>query len=108
MSTDDEGTSPVDASVAEPTPADDPPAEIVDEQQPRSRRRTIIRRVLISVGVLGLVLALIIGGGLWFLTNRYGGNIARVSDVFGTLDQKARPAESSPVKGDGTPVTFLL
>jgi LCP family protein required for cell wall assembly len=108
MSTDDEGTSPLGKSAPEPTPADDVAAEPADEKRPRSRRRRILRRVLISVGVLGLVLALIIGGGLWFLTNRYGGNVARVSDVFGTLDQKARPAESSPVHGDGTPVTFLL
>ena len=28
------------------------------------------------------VLALVVGGGLWFLTNRYAGNIDRVANVF--------------------------
>ena len=31
----------------------------------------MLRRVLISLGILGLVLAVVIGGGLWFLTDRY-------------------------------------
>ena len=68
-----------------------------------------LRRVLISLSVLGLVLALVAGGGLWFLTNRYAGNINRVSDVFSGLDEGARPAPATPdqpAKED--PVTFLL
>src|SRR4051794_25999612 len=72
------------------------------------RRRTL-RRVLISLGVLGLVLALVIGGGLWVLTSRWGGNVDRVSDVFSGLDESSRPAPATP---EGTasddPVTFLL
>jgi LCP family protein required for cell wall assembly len=59
--------------------------------------------------VLGLVLAVVIGGGLWFLTNRYAGNIDRVSDVFSDLDNETRPAPATPAEeARGEPVTFLL
>ncbi|MGY1703993.1 LCP family protein [Geodermatophilus sp. SYSU D00697] len=65
--------------------------------------------MLITLGVLGLVLALVVGGGLWFLTERYAGNIARVSDVFADLDEQARPAPATPAQEAGDePVTFLL
>src|SRR5215212_6601258 len=71
-------------------------------------RRTL-RRVLISLGVLGLVLALVVGGGLWFLTDRYAGNIDRVADVFAGLDEDNRPAPATPATPVGEdPVTFLL
>ena len=72
---------------------------------PKRRRR--LSRVLISLGVLGLVLALATGGGLWYLTERWAGNIDRVSDVFEDIDEEARPAPPTPVTG-GDPVTFLL
>jgi LCP family protein required for cell wall assembly len=72
---------------------------------PRRHRR--LRRTLIALGVLGVVLALAVGSGLWFLGNRYGGNIARVGDVFAGLEQTPRPAAPSPVAG-ADPVTFLL
>ncbi|MGY1822032.1 LCP family protein [Geodermatophilus sp. SYSU D00079] len=82
------------------------PEQHTDEPAPR---RHTLRRVLISLGVLGLVLALVIGGGLWFLTNRYAGNVDRVSDVFADLDEEARPAPATPVQEAGAePVTFLL
>jgi LCP family protein required for cell wall assembly len=72
-----------------------------------SRRRTL-RRV-VSLGVLGVVLALVVGGSLWFLTDRYAGNVDRVSDVFATLDEGARPAPATPAQqAGGEPVTFLL
>ena len=72
-------------------------------------RPQALRRVLISLGILGLVLALVVGGGLWFLTNRYGGNIDRVADVFGSLDESQRPAPATPAQGaNEAPVTFLL
>ncbi|TQN37932.1 LytR family transcriptional attenuator [Blastococcus colisei] len=71
------------------------------------RRRA--SRLLISLGVLGLVLALVLGGGLWFLVDRYAGNIDRVSDVFTGLDDTARPAHATPARAtDEEPVTFLL
>ena len=78
------------------------------DAHPRGRRRAL-RRVLISLGILGLVLALVIGGGLWFLTSRWGGNIDRVTDVFSGMDDSTRPAPATPeVEASQEPVTFLL
>jgi LCP family protein required for cell wall assembly len=116
LSTDDTGARPPRDGEPEADDVDtvqaeddaDPAAGRPVEPEPRSRRRRVLRRVLISIGVLGLVLALAIGGGVWFLTDRYGGSISRVSDVFTKLDQSPRPAPASPVHGTGTPVTFLL
>lgn len=74
-----------------------------------ARPRRSMRRVLVSLGALGLVLAVVLAGGLWFLTNRYAGNIDRVADVFAGLDEGARPAPASPVRpAADEPVTFLL
>jgi LCP family protein required for cell wall assembly len=74
----------------------------------RSPRRPM-RRVLVSLGALSLVLALLVGGGLWFLTDRYAGNIDRVADVFHGLDENARPAQATPAEAASEdPVTFLL
>jgi LCP family protein required for cell wall assembly len=68
-----------------------------------------LRRVLISLGVLGLVLALVVGCGLWYLTDRWAGNIDRVTDVFAELDEEARPAPATPAEtAPADPVTFLL
>jgi LCP family protein required for cell wall assembly len=78
-----------------------------DDDAPTRHRS--MRRVLISLAVLGLVLALTVGAGLWFLTNRYAGNIDRVPDVFAGLDQEARPAPATPAQAAADePVTFLL
>jgi LCP family protein required for cell wall assembly len=72
-------------------------------------RHPTLKRVLISLGVLGLVLAVVIGGGLWFLTNRYAGNIDRVANVFSGLDEDTRPAPATPAEpASADPVTFLL
>lgn len=77
------------------------------ESRPAASRS--MRRVLISLGVLVLTLALVAGGGLWFLTNRYVGNIDRVAGVFADLDEDARPAPATPAQEAGEdPVTFLL
>jgi LCP family protein required for cell wall assembly len=73
------------------------------------RGRRTVRRVLISLAVLGLVLAVVVGGGIWFLSNRYAGNIDRVSNVFQGLDEDVRPAPATPATAAGAaPVTFLL
>jgi LCP family protein required for cell wall assembly len=65
--------------------------------------------VLVTLGVLGLVLALVIGGGLWFLTNRYAGNVERVAGVFSELDEETRPAPPTPAQeAREEPVTLLL
>jgi LCP family protein required for cell wall assembly len=80
-------------------------------EPPISRRRRPLRRALVTVGFLGLVLALLAGGGLLFLANRYGGNIDRVGDVFAGLSDSARPAAPGSTDAAGTtaaPITFLL
>ena len=126
MSTDGAGSRPHDGAAAEPldddvtadsrSADDDGPGGILDdhlgddgdEDAPRPRRR-VLRRVLISLGVLVAVLAVLIGGGVWFLTERYAGNIDRIADVFEDLDEEARPAPATPAQPAGeNPVTFLL
>src|SRR3954454_14069946 len=83
------------------------PEPTLDDPAPSPHRT--LKRVLISLSVLGLVLALVIGGGLWFFTNRYAGNIDRVADVFSGLDEQTRPAPATPEQPAGAePVTFLL
>jgi LCP family protein required for cell wall assembly len=97
-----------DMPTAEAAAAPDARATSPDDVLPARRRRGA-RRLLISLGVLGLVLALILGGGLWFLTDRYAGNIDRVAGVFSGLDKEARPAPATPAQAaDDEPVTFLL
>ncbi len=53
-----------------------------EEVETEPRRRGL-RTVLLSLGVLGLVLALVVGGASWFAMNRYAGNIDRVSGAAG-------------------------
>jgi len=113
MSTDEtgarnEGFARTSADDADPVKATASAGGFHDEGPPPGRRH-VLRRVLISLGVLGVVLALVVGGGLWFLTDRYAGNIDRVSDVFADLDQELRPAPATPAEEAGDePVTFLL
>src|SRR5688572_962362 len=93
------------AEPGEPVP--DP--AVPTQEEPATDSRRLLRRILISVGGLGLVLAMVAGGGLWFLTNRYAGNIDRVSDVFSDMDNKTRPAPATPAEAaPEEPVTFLL
>jgi LCP family protein required for cell wall assembly len=99
------------ASDADPAADSDVDSDSDAAAVPPPRRRRRLRRVLISLGVLGLVLALLAGGGLWYLTDRYAGNIERVGDVFADLDESARPAEATPdaeAAADSDPITFLL
>ena len=100
------GTLPPTAGPAADAPPADAPAA------PRRRHRRV-RRLLVGLGVLALALALVVGGGAWFLVHRYGGNIDRVDGVFSGLDASARPAEASPTGAAASaatadPVTFLL
>ncbi len=95
-------------------PVADGPAGAADDSSDgeAAPRRRWLRRTLITLGVLGLVLALTIGAGAWFFTNRYGGNIDRVGDVFQALDEESRPAAPSPTgeasQATEDPITFLL
>jgi LCP family protein required for cell wall assembly len=100
--------APRDGSPASaPDPTDTSPPS--SENQTRPRRSRVLRRVLISIGILGLVLAVVIGGGLWYLNDRWGGNIDRISDAFAGLDENSRPAPATPaVSAPEAPVTFLL
>ncbi|MGY1745215.1 LCP family protein [Blastococcus sp. SYSU D00695] len=70
---------------------------------------TRVRRALAGAGVLAVVLAVLLGGGVWFLADRYAGNIDRVADVFDALDEESRPAPPTPEQPTAEdPVTFLL
>jgi LCP family protein required for cell wall assembly len=97
-------------AVAGPEASAPTSTDAVDIATPHRRRRTsALRRVLISVGVLGLVLAVTIGGSLWYLSSRWGGNIDRVSGAFAGLDEDERPAPATPSGAPAEqPVTFLL
>ena len=81
-------------------------AEAGEGDPPQPRRRRWLRRALISFGALALVLALLIGGGAWYLSSRYGSNIDRVGDVFAGIDEGSRPA--APSASGEAPITFLL
>jgi LCP family protein required for cell wall assembly len=110
----DADDAPGSSFPAEPASADDsatPSGDASGAAAPVRRRRSPWRRAAIVLGTLALVLVVLIGGGAWFLTNRYGGNIERVGDVFAGLDESGRPAEASPVNQPGAtadPITFLL
>jgi LCP family protein required for cell wall assembly len=100
---------PQEPDVSSPT-AGSTDQDVVTEPAAPVRTRRWLRRTLITIGVLGLVLAVAIGGGAWYLTNRYAGNIDRVANVFDGLDEGSRPAVPSPTNAavTGDPTTFLL
>ena len=79
-----------------------------EESRPQPRRRPRLRRTLIALGVLAALVLAGAGGGAWYLTNRYGGNIDRIDDVFAGLDEGTRPAAATPAATGETPLTFLL
>jgi len=85
-----------------------PSAEEETQNQPRRRRP--VRRALIALGVLALVLAMVVGGGLWFVTARYAGNVDQIKDVFAGVDKSSRPGPATSAGDAATadPVTFLL
>ncbi len=101
-------------STDEPRRAPTEPIELMsdgeaDEPESAPAHPRGLRRALTGVGVLALVLALLIGGGVWFLADRYAGNIDRVADVFDDLEEDSRPAAPTPEQPAAEdPVTFLL
>ncbi|WP_448642063.1 LCP family protein [Geodermatophilus sp. URMC 63] len=83
------------------------PGEASDDPLPRRRRG--LRRLLVALGVLLTLLVAVVGGGAWYLTDRYAGNVDRVAGVFAGLDEDTRPAPASAAASSGdAPVTFLL
>src|SRR5688572_1187756 len=86
MSADETGRHAADAARGPDDAEAQPPAQMAGRPDTAvdgrghdsSRPRNTLRRLLISLGVLGLVLALVVGGGLWLLTERWAGNIDRV------------------------------
>jgi LCP family protein required for cell wall assembly len=75
----------------------------------RTRGRRVARRVIIGFGIFALVVVLAVGGGFWWLSERYAGNVDRISDVFAEIPEDSRPAPASPAEqADEEPVTFLL
>ncbi|NYJ05867.1 LCP family protein [Petropleomorpha daqingensis] len=102
-----DATTSETAETAAPDATPDP--EKTEPAAPAPRRRRLLRRALISAGVLVLVLVVLIGGGIWFVTARYAGNIDRISDVFGGISEETRPAPATSADDpSGDPVTFLL
>ncbi|WP_369140385.1 LCP family protein [Modestobacter versicolor] len=80
-----------------------------EHEEPTRRRPSWIRRTLVGLGALAVVLAMVVGGGLWFLTDRYAGNIERVGDVFAALQDSSRPAAPTAAPtATAVPITFLL
>jgi LCP family protein required for cell wall assembly len=93
--------------------ADESTQPVDDDDKGRSEaapaHRSMLRRALAAVGVLALVLTVLVGGGIWFLTDRYTGNIDRIADVFQDLDEDSRPAPPTPQQATAEdPITFLL
>lgn len=75
----------------------------------RPRRRPRLRRTLMVLLASGLVLALLAFALVWYVTDRYAGNIARIPGVFSPLEETDRPVRPAPAPGvDGIPMTFLL
>ncbi len=73
------------------------------------RRRRPWRRALLVLLASGLVLAMFAFAFVWYVTDRYGGNVTRIPGIFESLDEGARPAPPTAVAGiDGVPMTFLL
>jgi LCP family protein required for cell wall assembly len=75
----------------------------------QARGRRTARRVLIGFGIFALVVVLAVGGGFWWLTERYAGNVDRIPDVFAEIPEESRPEPARPARAEAEdPVTFLL
>ncbi|MGY1752147.1 LCP family protein [Blastococcus sp. SYSU D01042] len=53
------------------------------------------------------MVVLLVGGGAWYMTDRYAGNLDRV-DAFAGLDESQRPAEATAGPAGQAPLTFLV
>jgi LCP family protein required for cell wall assembly len=85
-------------------PVDEPAVAASPGRPPRG-----LRRFLVALGVLLAVLVAVVGGGLWYFTDRYAGNIDRIGGVFDDLDEESRQAPATPAETAGAaPITFLL
>src|SRR3954449_11504302 len=97
---------------ASPSAADGAAVGLLTRPSPveQPKRRRPLRRALVALGVLTLVLAVVIGGGLWFVTARYAGNVDQIKNVFAGMDESSRPAPATSAGDAATadPVTFLL
>jgi LCP family protein required for cell wall assembly len=89
--------------VAPPETDDDPP----DVVGPPPRRRRLSRGRKALLGVAGLLVVLIVGGavGVHVITNRVLGDVQRIPDVFGPLDEAERPTKPA---GTEKTLNFLL
>ncbi len=96
-------------------PGDDGPGFYDDDMAANDRRPDAAptdsrpvrsRRGLKIAGAAMLVLVLLLGGGIWYLVERYAGNVERVGDVFADIPDASRPAPAT--SAGGTPVTFML
>lgn len=106
----DDGAAEFD-SAANDAGAEHPGAERGGRTLPDTglRRRSAMYRVLLMLGSFSLVLVLLVVGFLWYLTDRYAGNVTRIPDVFASLDPATRPDPPTPAAGtDDIPMTFLL
>lgn len=80
-----------------------------DDDGDPPRHKSTVRRVLVVLLSFTLVLALAAAGAVWYLTDRYAGNVARLPGVFEGLDEAARPQPPASLAGtDDVPTTFLL
>lgn len=79
---------------------------LTEEDEPRRGSRW--RRALVGLLAVCLVLALVAAGAVWYLTDRYAGNVARLPGVFDGLDEESRPRPPASVAGTDAPMTFLL
>lgn len=107
MSTQSPGDGHDPDPAAEPEDSSGEDGGLIATEGPRRKKRW--RRALIVLLSTAVVIALVVGGVAWYLTDRYAGNIARIPDVFTPIDPKTRPAPPSVnPETDKAPITFLL
>ena len=95
-----------------PAPDDQPWAHAPNRDRPdptppapRERRLSRGRKALIALGVLLVVLVAGAAAGVQVLTNRVLGDVERIPDVFGPIDEATRPQKPA---GTEKTINFLL